>query len=129
MTHMRVFRVLVLLIAACKGGGDAKSGAAASGGGDQATVASCTSAANKSCKQYSAANVDAAGTKYLTELCTMVDKAAVFAMTPCSTANLIGKCATREGTEFYYQGFAVDVATLAKECPDGHPPGTWTPGA
>jgi hypothetical protein len=56
--------------------------------------------------------------KYLTELCTMVDKAAVFAMTPCSPANLIGKCATREGAEFYYQGFAVDVATLAKECPD-----------
>lgn len=121
-----LFSCVVVLVACGKGGGDGKS---SSGGGDDKVGASCNQPSVHGCRQYSATNVELAGSDSLTKLCTVVDKSAVFAMTPCPTAGSIGSCATPEGTDFYYQGYpGGDAAALAKECADGHPPGKFTPG-
>lgn len=107
--------VLCIVVAGC----GKKSG----GGGDE-RVASCSSVRMHSCRQYSSANL-AAGSDNLAKLCTVVDKAAVFAMTACPTANAIGSCAMHEGKDLYYQGYDIEpAADLEKNCTSRG--GTWS---
>src|SRR3954452_20517905 len=90
----------------------------AAGGGDD-KVASCLSESMHGCREYRGANL-AAGSDNLAKLCTVVDKAAKFAMTACPTANLIGSCAKPEGKDLYYQGYDIEpVADLEKNCTSG----------
>lgn len=121
---MRNLVLFVCVIAA--GCGNKKSsgaGGSSSGGGGDA-VASCRSDSMHGCREYRGGNL-AAGSDNLAQLCTVVDKASVFAMTACPTANVIGTCTKPEGKDFYYQGYDLEpVADLEKSCTGGG--GTWS---
>jgi len=84
----------LLILAACKSGGDSKTA------DDQ--VASCDMPEVKQCREYRGGNL-ALGTDSLKKLCTGMP-GMVFATTPCPSANLAATCAKSEGTDLYYAG-------------------------
>ena len=100
----------LVLAAGCK-----KDDAGGSGGGK---VASCLAEAAQSCREYRGGNL-ALGTESLAELCTAVISSAKFTETACPIAKLIGTCATPEGKDFFYEGYAADAAKIAETCKSG----------
>lgn len=106
---MKRIALLLLVAAACgKSDKDKMPG--------EGKVASCNMDSMHACVEYRDANL-ALGTKNLQELCTVVVKTAVFAETPCPTANIIASCQRNEGKDIYYQGYDVTpVADIEKQC-------------
>lgn len=106
---MKRLLVTVLFVAACgKSDKDKMPG--------EGKVASCNMESMKACVEYRDANL-ALGTKNLQELCTVVIKSAVFAETPCPTADFIASCQRNEGKDIYYKGYEVEtVEGIEKSC-------------
>jgi hypothetical protein len=77
-------------------------------------IASCDLPSAGNCREYSAANL-AAGSDNLAKLCGLA-KTATFAMRPCSTANLTGRCAQKEHTDFYYASYPIPATELEMAC-------------
>lgn len=87
-------------------------------------VASCMVESMHGCVEYRGANL-AAGSDNLAKLCTVVDKKAVFSMTPCPAENRIGSCKRHEGTDVHYEGNPLGTAAeLEKMCIQKE--GTWS---
>lgn len=106
---MKRLFVAVLFVAACgKSDKDKMPG--------EGKVASCNMESMKACVEYRDGNL-AIGTKHIQDLCTAVIKTAVFAETPCPTANVIASCQRDEGKDIYYQGYDVEtVEGIEKSC-------------
>jgi hypothetical protein len=81
-------------------------------GGDK--VASCLSDSQHSCREYSAANLEAGVD--LKSLCTTVDKAAKYAEVACPTAKVIATCGGPEGKDLFYDGYPIGLADIEKDC-------------
>ena len=77
-------------------------------------VASCNLGAAGNCREYSAANL-AAGSDQLASLCRIA-KTATFAMTPCPTANMTGRCAQKEHTDVFYASYPIPAEELEMSC-------------
>lgn len=77
-------------------------------------VASCNLESAGNCREYSAQNL-AAGSDSLAKLCGIA-KTAVFAMRPCPTANLTGRCAQKEHTDVYYSTYPIPATELEMAC-------------
>lgn len=77
-------------------------------------VASCNLGVAGNCREYNAQNL-AAGSDNLAKLCGIA-KTATFAMTPCPTANMIGRCALKEHTDVYYTGYPIPANELEMAC-------------
>lgn len=97
----------LLLIAGCSKGGKGEA--------RDDRVASCNIEEMKSCVEYRGTNL-AMGSDGLAKLCNVVVKSAVFAMTPCPTANIIGSCARNEGKDIYYTGYDPAFGDIEKRC-------------
>ena len=112
---MMFVRTLALcsLLVACKG----KTEGGATGGADE-KFASCHSASLGSCREYNAGNL-AMGSSSLAELCTSLDKSAVFAGTRCPTAGVVSSCAKKEGKDYYYAAWSIADDKNEKYCTDG----------
>jgi hypothetical protein len=81
-------------------------------------VASCLAEAAFTCREYSAANLEASDPS---PLCTAVDKTAKYTLgTPCPTAKVVATCGGPEGKDFFYAGMEklVPLADLEKQCKD-----------
>ncbi len=96
--------LLVIVVSACS-----KQSGRASG-----DVASCNLGVAGNCREYSAANL-AAGSDHLAELCSIA-KTATFAMVPCPTANMTGRCAKTEHTDVYYASYPIPANELEMAC-------------
>jgi len=112
MTHFRMLALCSLLVA-CKG---KTEGSGASGG--DAKFASCLSTSLGSCREYNGANL-AMGSAGLADLCTSLDKTAVFAGTRCPTAGVTASCAKNEGKDYYYAAWSIADDKNEKYCTDG----------
>ena len=79
-------------------------------------VASCHAESVHSCVEYRDANL-ALGTESVQKLCNVVIKTAVFAETPCPTADVIASCQRNEGKDIYYKGYEMEtVEEIEKRC-------------
>jgi hypothetical protein len=77
-------------------------------------VASCNLAGVGNCREYNAANL-AAGSDNLAKLCGIA-ATATFAMRPCPTANMTGKCAEKEHTDFFYTAYPIPANEVEMAC-------------
>jgi hypothetical protein len=99
---MRIVLLLVFAVACSKQGG---------AGGE---VASCNLGSAGNCREYNANNL-AAGSESLAKLCGIANTA-TFSMNPCPTANLTGRCAQKEHTDFYYTSYPIPANELEMAC-------------
>ena len=93
-----------------------------------AKVASCNLVSQESmCRQYGAANVEAAGEKDLKSLCDGMK--GEFKMAPCPKDKRVGACVTPEGTKIFYTDgpFPLAADKAEKSCKEGVPAGDWKP--
>lgn len=111
MSHAKsILKIVCILLLA-----DAGCSKKTEGGGDDGKVASCLSSDGTSCREYRGGNL-ALGTKSLAELCTTLDKKAVFAEVACPTAKLTGSCKKAEGKDYFYEGYPIPMADIEKSC-------------
>jgi len=98
----------LILAAGCSKGGDSPK--------DNGKVASCNMPSMQSCREYRGGNL-ALGTENLAKLCDIGGFA--LAETPCPTVGVIGVCSMKEGTDFFYTGYAIPMADAEKSCTSG----------
>jgi hypothetical protein len=100
---MRLIVVVLIVASGCKQGGRAT--------GD---VASCNLGTAGTCREYNSNNL-AAGSAHLARVCNMA-KTATFAMIPCPTTNMTGRCAQKEHTDLYYTSYPIPANELEMAC-------------
>jgi hypothetical protein len=107
MRTSQLAMIVLFGLAACKDKGADTSSA----GG---TIASCNIPGLATCRQYSAANLEL-GSDSLVKLCTL-DASAKFAPVACPTVKRVGSCAKPEGKDYYYEGYAIPLDEIEKDC-------------